>query len=258
MLLLVNPWIRARCGRWVLPPAAALVVAFILNAIGVALFKDVSRWEQARADEARLAASLQKRDELRGQALAEFNADKPAVLRDIEAALERGALEEAFSRAARYAAVSKDPDLLRLYTRAEVARMKVELQTEETLPLERREQIYRTLMREEPQTASQFAGRLEAVTNTLAGLKRIEALKAAAPAQFDGPGGPHKGLERYIKSRLNDPSSYQHVSTTHGFDEKGIAIATTFRAKNAFGGVLTKQVIARADEAGNLTILTDF
>lgn len=258
VLLIANPWLRSFCGRWVLPPAAAVLLALFLNAIGVALFRDFTRWEQAAADEQRIADSLRKRDEQRARALAEFNADKAGVLRGIETLLSQNQVEEAFSKASRYLAVTKDPDLARLHSRAEVAKMKLELVNEEALPLERREAIYRTLMREEPQTAEQFRGRMVAVTNALESKRKIERLTAAAPGQFAGPGGPHRLLELHVRSSLNDPGSYQHVRTAYGIGDDGISIEMTFRARNAFGGILTKTVYGKADADGNLVYVSKF
>jgi hypothetical protein len=45
-----------------------------------------------------------------------------------------------------------------------------------------------------------------------------------------------------VKKRLNDPDSFEHVETRHYTNEDMdyLAIDMTFRAKNAFGGTITK------------------
>lgn len=64
--------------------------------------------------------------------------------------------------------------------------------------------------------------------------------------------GSHRELEKIIKKSMNDPDSYVHVETA--YDDKGdhLLVKTTFRGKNAFGGVVKNWVIAKADLDGNI------
>lgn len=62
--------------------------------------------------------------------------------------------------------------------------------------------------------------------------------------QFSGWDGSHRRLERYIKSRMNDPDSYQHVSTRFVDNSDSLLVTTTFRGKNAFGGMVINHVAA--------------
>lgn len=72
---------------------------------------------------------------------------------------------------------------------------------------------------------------------------------------FSGWDGSYRPLEQLIKASMNDPKSYEHVKTTYRQvlhsekkDFKPYAIvSTTFRGKNAFGGVVTNQVNAQVD-----------
>lgn len=72
---------------------------------------------------------------------------------------------------------------------------------------------------------------------------------------FSGWDGSYRPLEKLIKANMNDPKSYEHVKTTYRQvlssekkDFKPYAIvSTTFRGKNAFGGVVTNQVNAQVD-----------
>lgn len=57
-------------------------------------------------------------------------------------------------------------------------------------------------------------------------------------AQFSGYDGSHRGLERLIKSEMNDPSSYDHVETRYTDHGNYITVYCTFRGKNAFGGLV--------------------
>jgi len=56
--------------------------------------------------------------------------------------------------------------------------------------------------------------------------------------------GSHPALERKIKASLNDEDSYKHVETVYIDNDSIITILTRFSAKNAFGGVIKREVMA--------------
>ena len=71
--------------------------------------------------------------------------------------------------------------------------------------------------------------------------------------QFSSWDGSHKALERIIKNSMNDPSSYEHVDTYYKeLDNGHILVTTTFRGKNAFGGVVTNSMTAEFTMFGQL------
>jgi len=70
---------------------------------------------------------------------------------------------------------------------------------------------------------------------------------------FSAWDGSHKKLEKYIKSRLRDPSSYEHIDTTYEKRGSSVMVQTVFRAKNGFGGMTEGNVIA--ETSGDGTIL---
>ena len=58
-------------------------------------------------------------------------------------------------------------------------------------------------------------------------------------------------IESYLKTVMNDPDSYQHVSTTIPVAEGEYWVATsTFRGKNAFGALVvnTKELYIQQNE----------
>lgn len=62
--------------------------------------------------------------------------------------------------------------------------------------------------------------------------------------------GSHRELEAYIKASMNDPGSYEHIETKYILPADTATSAiyiTTFRGKNAFGGVVTQTVRARCN-----------
>jgi hypothetical protein len=70
--------------------------------------------------------------------------------------------------------------------------------------------------------------------------------------QFSPFNGSHIDLSSLIKSGMNDPKSYEHVSTSYIDKGDCILVRTTFRGKNAFGGVVTNSVTAEVNEDGKI------
>ena len=58
--------------------------------------------------------------------------------------------------------------------------------------------------------------------------------------------GQHRKLERAIKNSMNDPESYEHVSTS--WKDKGdyIQLETTIRGTNAYGAKILNTYYAKA------------
>lgn len=72
---------------------------------------------------------------------------------------------------------------------------------------------------------------------------RIDQIKNCF-SQWDGS---HRGLTPIIKKAMNDPDSYDHVETKY-FDMKDhLVVITSFRGKNAFGGVVKNFIKAKTD-----------
>jgi len=69
---------------------------------------------------------------------------------------------------------------------------------------------------------------------------------------FSAWDGSHNGVTALIKKSMNDPNSYDHVETTYGDKGDYLIVKTTFRGKNAFGGVVKNWVIAKVDLNGNV------
>jgi hypothetical protein len=69
---------------------------------------------------------------------------------------------------------------------------------------------------------------------------------------FSAWDGSHRGLTSLIKKTMNDPKSYEHVETTYGDKGDHLIVKTTFRGKNAFGGVVANWVMAKTDLDGNV------
>ncbi|MBN2134087.1 MAG: hypothetical protein JW741_31580 [Sedimentisphaerales bacterium] len=69
---------------------------------------------------------------------------------------------------------------------------------------------------------------------------------------FSAWDGSHRGLTAYIKKSMNDPDSYQHDETRYVDKGDHLIVFTTFRGKNAFGGVVKNTIAAKVDLQGNV------
>ena len=70
--------------------------------------------------------------------------------------------------------------------------------------------------------------------------------------QFSAWDGSHRSLTKLIKESMNDPDSYDHVETVYWDKGDHLIVRTTFRGKNAFGGVVKNWVKAKVDLNGNV------
>ena len=70
--------------------------------------------------------------------------------------------------------------------------------------------------------------------------------------QFSSWDGSHPGLLQRIKNSMNDPDSYDHVKTIYWDKVDHLIVQTTFRGKNAFGGIVLHSVKAEVDLSGNV------
>ena len=55
---------------------------------------------------------------------------------------------------------------------------------------------------------------------------------------------------------MNDPKSFEHVETTYGDRGDYLVVKTTFRGKNAFGGVVLNWITAKCDLDGDVIEVT--
>jgi len=79
-----------------------------------------------------------------------------------------------------------------------------------------------------------------------------EARKKQIESLFSSWDGSLVSLETRIKSGMNDPDSYEHVQTRYKDVNDYISVSTTFRGKNAFGGVVTNTVNAKVSLTGDV------
>lgn len=236
--------------------SVALALVFLVGIAGWAGWIKQDRQEKAQvlreSESATRVAKLKKERE------AEYAANKLGIISEVERQLANNQPRQAAATIAKFMTVTKDPDLGRLQHRAEVQVMRLDMQNEANLPLERRRQIYATLAQEEFSNKPMYEAKLKDVEAELE-KRRVQqeretkrrALEENVKSQF-GLNGAHRGVEAAIKARLKDPSSYEHVSTRYIVESDTLTVYTTYRARNSFNAVVTEMKMVVVDANGNV------
>lgn len=69
---------------------------------------------------------------------------------------------------------------------------------------------------------------------------------------FSAWNGSHIQLTRYVKERLKDPGSFEHIQTRYGDNGDTLYVTMRYRAKNSFGGYVVNTATATAKIDGTL------
>jgi len=91
----------------------------------------------------------------------------------------------------------------------------------------------------------------ETRTTFIAENEQLEKQKVIE-TQFSAWDGSHIQLTRLIKKSMNDPNSYEHVSTTYSESRDFLIVLTTFRGNNAFGAMVKQSVKAKVGLDGEV------
>ena len=101
---------------------------------------------------------------------------------------------------------------------------------------------------EEKAEADQKAAEEKAEADQIvAEAKEAEDYQNWIDSQFSAWDGSNTYLVKLIKENLNDPKSFEHVETVYSDEGTYILVKMTYRANNAFGGLVLQNVTAKAD-----------
>jgi hypothetical protein len=78
------------------------------------------------------------------------------------------------------------------------------------------------------------------------------AVRREIEAGFSELDGSHIELTKRIKSDMNDPDSYEHLSTNYYDVGDTIIVITKFKGTNGFGGIVTNTVRAKTHIDGHV------
>ena len=101
---------------------------------------------------------------------------------------------------------------------------------------------------EEKAEADQKAAEEKAEADQIvAEAKKAEDYQNWINSQFSAWDGSNTYLVKLIKENLNDPKSFEHVETVYSDEGTYILVKMTYRANNAFGGLVLQNVTAKVD-----------
>lgn len=188
---------------------------------------------------------------------ANFQATKSEVLGEALLLVDSGNLAKANAVLARFAGL-KDPDLVRVSNSVRLSLLRSELASLTPTP-QRQAAIYAAIAAIEPDNA--IAVRMAADLGAALAKERDAAVTVASRAesirhQFSFFDGSHRQVEKAIKARLQNPDSFEHVSTRL-LDQGGdtFMVVCTFRGRNGFNGIVTNTAIAQVAPDGEVVSL---
>lgn len=247
--------------------AISIFVLFIAFGIFAGQLQERKVQEQT-AHEAKQKA--EKATQIRQENINYFNANREQIISSVKAALFEKDYQAVLSQSNKYL-VSGDKELIKINSQAknELAVIQKAEKTKNILAelkgipvkeYEKNRNLYQQLANLHPNN-KQYRAKLKFYTAKVSEEKekaRIAAeRKKKIESLFSAWDGSHRGLERLIKKTLNDPDSYDHVETVYWDMGSYIVVKTTFRAKNAFGGVVVNWVKAKSDLDGNIIELME-
>ena len=262
VLALLLPFSRTAIKQkigFILRPGWCVAIGFVfVLSLGIML-GDAKAKAQADAQARMQQESAARITKVKAEREAEYAKNKAQIITRIEQQLANNQPREALGTINKFMLVTKDPDLGRHQYRAELQVMRLDLRNEANLSLERRSEIYTTLIREEPANSEVYQRKLKEIEPQIAAVKKLQedttkraAMEGNIQGQFSGYDGSHRKVEAAIKARLKDPSSYEHVNTKYIVDPETITVYTTYRARNSFNALTTSIAIATVDGNGNV------
>lgn len=244
--------------------ARAISIFILFMAFGFFVGQAQERKEQELAAQ-QSQEKAEKAAQLRQDNIDYFNANREQIISRVKSAITEKDYQAAISQSNKYL-VSGDKELEQLNTQAKnelsaiqkakkTEKLLAELKSVPTEEYEKNRGLYQQLLNMHPASelyknkVAFYAGKIKEEKQ-----KQIaaEARKKKIESQFSAWDGSHRNLERVIKESMNDPDSYEHVKTVYWDRGDYLIVKTTFRGKNAFGGVVKNSVTAKVSLDGQV------
>ncbi len=233
-----------------LGPRTSMVLAFIIFWHQAAPFvdarKSIAAAQETKQKQDTEAAAAKVKSDLE----TEYRANKTSILTEVEKQIVGSTPQQAVATIKRYMEGTSDPDLGRLLSRAELQVMKSELQDESKVSLDRRNQIYNALMKDETGARAAYKEQFQAVTDELDARRKAEikvALEIERPphrrADFSKYDGSHLASQRVLLERLGGRQTYEHIKTTYLMSGGHDTYFITFRHTNAANQVVVERAM---------------
>ncbi len=187
--------------------------------------------------------------------ISEFNSNKDNIFSQINQLITEKKYDEAISLVSKYQ-VTEDEALLKLKdqvqaeltktnTQKQITDLSNELSATPESELQKRFDLYSKLLELVPDNSEYKTKHDE--------LQTILERQQIISAQFSGEDGAHRKLEKLIKFKIKDVSTYKHLETKYvENDDNTLTITTTFYGKKSNSGKITKNTVtAIVDSNGN-------
>lgn len=238
-----------------------LIAVFFFTSMGF-IISDGADSQEAK-EQQEIKAAAEKKEQEKKDNLEYFAKNKATILAQLNTLLENKDYKGVVAGSKKYLA-SNDADLNTVHNKAKEKSLLKELNdiTIDPSNFNRLASIYQQLYTIDPNSkdykknAEYYAKKVKIVEDK----KKEEALKKQIAeqrkkqieTQFSSWDGSHRGLEKVVKDAMNDPDSYEHVETRYIDNGNYLIVITSFRGKNAFGGVVKNTVRAKVDMNGNV------
>ncbi|WP_123631191.1 hypothetical protein [Salinisphaera orenii] len=212
----------------------------------------------------------EKAAQLRQERIDHFNANRAQIIASVEKAITHEEYQAALSQSSKYL-VAGDKKLEQLNAQAKNERAAIQkaekteklLAELKSIPVEeynKNKNLYQQLLKMHPNN-DLYKEKVAFYSKKIEEEKRkkiaAEKRKKRIESQFSAWDGSHRNLERVIQNSMNDPDSYDHVETVYWDQGDYLIVRTTFRGKNAFGGVVKNSVKAKVSLDGQILQILD-
>ena len=244
--------------------ARAISIFILFMAFGFFVVQAQDRKEQELAAQ-QAQEKAEKAAQLRQENIDYFNANREQIMSTVKKALSEKDYQSVISHSSNYlVADDKELEKINSHAKDELASIEQAKKTEKLLAelksvpaqeYEKNRSLYQQLLRMHPDNELYkkkvifYAGKVEEEKQKQIA---VDARKKKIEAQFSAWDGSHRNLERVIKESMNDPDSYDHAETVYSDRGDHLIVRTTFRGKNAFGGVVKNSVKAKVSIDGQV------
>jgi len=247
--------------------AASIFVLIVAFGIFVGQSQDKEAQEVA-AQQAQEKA--EKIAQIKQDNINHFSANREQIISSANSALEAEEYQSVITQTTKYL-VSGDEELKGINSSAKIEIEKIR-KSEKTKQLlaelkkvppseyEKNHKLYQQLARLHPKN-QMYKNKVKSYAEKIEKEKQEqlaeEVRKKQIEEQFSAWDGSHRNLERVIKKAMNDPDSYEHDETTYWDRGDHLVVKTTYRGKNAFGGVVRNFVKAKVSLNGQVLQILD-
>lgn len=199
-----------------------------------------------------------------------FSANREQIISLANSALEAKEYQSVITQTGKYL-VSGDEELKGISSSAKIEIEKIrksertkqllsELKKVPSSEYEKNQKLYQQLASLHPNNQT-YKNKLKVYSEKIEKEKQeklaAEARTKQIKEQFSAWDGSHRNLERVIKKAMNDPDSYEHDETVYWDRGDHLVVKTTYRGKNAFGGVVRNFLKAKVSLGGQILQILD-